>query len=59
MLTCCGNKVNKAGEAPLFLARSRGKECGRQNERERKKEFSIALMMNSSSTVWASYCSSA
>jgi hypothetical protein len=39
MLTCCGNKANKAGEAPLFLARSRGREHGRQNEREKKRVF--------------------
>ena len=32
---------------------------GENAERERKKEYLIALRMNSSSMVWASYCSSA
>ena len=45
--------------APLFLAWSRGRKCTKQNERERKKEYLILLKMNSNSTIWASYCSSA
>ena len=45
---------------PLFLARSWGREHGKQNERERKKrEYLIGLRINSSSTVWASYCTKA